>query len=225
MPSEPTPSPNTDTIDLERTEALLLSFRALWIDARHRVIANEVRMAMRERHHFYAQWLTLLLAIATAIGAALQLVLKPEGAELTWIITATAVLTAGLKAFEAFYGGTEAIARHGRAINKLKDLMDRIDMSGGHLGGYVDGRRPSLDFKEERGQVAQMRQEYQAINDDVSAPSYPERRSEAERAFERETVTYRILAHVQAPAGAPPAEEESLPDEVPDIVAARRMPA
>ena len=124
-----------------------------WIDARKLCLAHEAALDRKWRFRRWNNWITLFLAVVTAVSAALMSV---EG-QWDWVIfyltIAMAILTSVSKTVEQTFARPEDIPIHYTAVASLRGYQhELIDLSG-RIHSHVFRRQRDLDLQEMHAEV------------------------------------------------------------------------
>ena len=196
----------TDEPNLLKAQALLLGLRDSWITAYAYINGHERAVSKKETLGAWNQWITLILALATALAAVLARD-SQFGSLLTAIV---AVLTAASKILETVTGQS-ALKPHHDAVANLTSLRHKINHLVVDVGSYIEGRplKKLDDINEDTNAITTELKNLRSENP---------LREEAKKAFEDSPLRLQ-LANVKQLL------EPRLSEELPDIKPAQRAPA
>lgn len=139
--------------DSWRCQGQLDNIKEWWITAETTCLAHEAARGRKWRFRRWNNWITLFLAVVTAVSAALMSV---EG-QWDWVIfyltIAMAILTSVSKTVEQTFARPEDIPIHYTAVASLRGYQhELIDLSG-RIHSHVFRRQRDLDLQEMHAEV------------------------------------------------------------------------
>jgi hypothetical protein len=163
--------------------AHLVNIRARWISARTACLAHDENRARTERFRRGNNWLTLILAVLTAVSAVLVPVTQADNPSILALTIITAILTSVSKVVEQTFARPEDIGNHLVAAGNLIRQLEKLNVIAGELHQYVLGQR-DLNLQDIDGQVRSMGDAIEETRRNHAVAESKENIARAEKDFE-----------------------------------------